>query len=49
MEILETNSKQCKILVKDGKKYVIRYPRKIGATIEYYRSTPEREILGIIE
>lgn len=49
MEILETNSKQCKILVKDGKKYVIRYPRKIGATIEYYRSTPESEILGIIE
>lgn len=49
MEILDTNSKQCKILVKDGKKYVIRYPRKIGATIEYYRSTPESEILEIIE
>lgn len=49
MELLDTNSKQCKILVKDGKKYVIRYPRKIGATIEYYRSTPESEILKIIE
>ena len=49
MEILDTNSKQCKILDKDGKKYVIRYPRKIGATIEYYRSTPESEILEIIE
>lgn len=49
MEILDTSSKQCKILVKDGKKYVIRYPRKIRATIEYYRSTPESEILKIIE
>ena len=49
MEILDTSSKQCKILIKDGKKYVIRYPRKIGATVEYYRSTPENEVLKILQ
>ena len=36
MEILDTSSKQCKILIQDGKKYVIRYPRTIGKTVEYF-------------
>jgi hypothetical protein len=38
MEVLDTSSKQCKIIIRDGKKYVIKFPRKIRETIEYYRS-----------
>lgn len=49
MEILDTSSKQCKILIRDGKKYVIRYPRKIGKTVEYYRSTPEEEVIKVLQ
>lgn len=49
MEILNTSSSQCKILIRDNKKYVIRYPRKIGQTVEYYRSTPETEVIKILQ
>ena len=49
MEILNTSSSQCKILIRDNKKYVIRYPRKIGQTVEYYRSTPEMEVIKILQ
>ncbi len=45
MKLLDTSSKYCKIAVEDDKKYLIRYPRKIGITQEYYRSTPEYEVL----
>ena len=49
MEILNTSSSQCKILIRDNIKYVIRYPRKIGQTVEYYRSTPETEVIKILQ
>lgn len=49
MEILDTSSKQCKIAIQDGKKYVIRYPRIIGANVEYYRSTPEDIVIKILQ
>ena len=49
MEILDTSSKQCKILIQDGKKYVIRYPRTIGKTVEYYRFTPEEKVIQAIQ
>lgn len=49
MEILDTSSKQCKILIQGEKKYVIRYPRKIGRTVEYYRSTPEDEVIKVLQ
>ena len=48
MEILNTSSSQCKILISNDKKYVLRYPRKIRQTVEYYRSTPEIEIIKIV-
>lgn len=49
MEILDTSSKQCKILIQSGKKYVIRYPRTIGKTVEYYRSTPEEKVIEAVQ
>ena len=49
MEILDTSSKQCKIVIQDEKKYVIRYRRKVGKRVEYYRSTPEDEIIKILQ
>ncbi len=49
MKILNTSSKQCKIVINDGKKYVIRYPREIGKTVEYYRSTPEDEVIKVLQ
>lgn len=49
MEVLDTSSKQCKIIIRDGKKYVIKFPRKIKETIEYYRSTPESEIIKVLQ
>ncbi len=49
MEILNTSSSQCKILISNDKKYVLRYPRKIRQTVEYYRSTPETEIIKILQ
>lgn len=49
MEILNTSSSQCKILISNDKKYVLRYPRKIRQTVEYYRSTPEIEIIKILQ
>lgn len=49
MEILDTSSKQCKILIQDGKKYVIRYPRKLGISVEYYRSTPEDKVIELLQ
>lgn len=49
MEILDTSSKQCKIVIQDGKKYIIRYPREIGKTVEYYRSTPENEVIKVLQ
>lgn len=49
MEILNTSSAQCKILISNDKKYVLRYPRKIRQTVEYYRSTPEIEIIKILQ
>lgn len=49
MEILNTSSLQCKILIHNNKKYVIRYPRKIGKTVEYYRSTPETEVIKVLQ
>lgn len=48
MKILNTSSNQCKILIDKDKKYVIRYPRSIGVTREYYRSTPELEIIELL-
>lgn len=49
MQILDTSSRQCKILIQDGKKYVIRYPRKIGIPVEYYRSTPEDIVIELLQ
>ena len=49
MEILNTSSSQCKILISNDKKYVLRYPRKIRQTVEYYRSTPETEVIKILQ
>lgn len=49
MKVLDTSSKQCKILIKDGKKYVLRFPREIGKTVEYYRSTPENEFIKVLQ
>lgn len=49
IEVLDTSSKQCKIVIQDGKKYIIRYPRKIGKTAEYYCSTPEDKIINVLQ
>ena len=48
MELLETSSNQCKIFIHENERYVIRYPRSIGVSREYYRSTPEYEIIGLL-
>lgn len=47
-KILNTDSKFCKILIKGDHKYVIKYPRKLHSTIEYYRSTREDEVLHLL-
>lgn len=49
MQIINTSSKQCKIIIQGDKKYVLRYPREIGKTVEYYRSTPENEVIRVLE
>lgn len=49
IRILDTRSKQCKIVEKGKEKYVIKYQRKIKVTTEYYRSTPEDKILEALE
>lgn len=49
MKLLDTSSNQCKILISDGKKYIVKYPRKLGANTEYYRSTPECKIIEILQ
>ena len=43
MEILNTSSPQCKILIRDNKKYVIRYPRKIFPN-GVFTSTPVNNV-----
>ena len=39
-------SNYCQVINEDKK--VIKYQRKVGITQEYYRSTPELEILKIL-
>ena len=48
MDLLDTSSSQCKILIDKNKKYVIRYPRNIGIVREYYRFTPESDIIDLL-
>lgn len=49
IKLLDTSSKYCKIAIKEDKKYVIRYPRECGVTREYYRSTPEYEVIELVQ
>lgn len=48
MDLLDTSSSQCKILLDENKKYVIRYPRDIGVAREYYRFTPEFDLIELL-
>jgi len=49
MDLQDTSSPQCKILLDENKKYVIRYPRVIGVVQEYYRFTPEFVVIDLLE
>lgn len=49
MDLLDTSSPQCKILTDGKESYVIRYPRDIGPISEYYRFTPESDVINLLE
>lgn len=48
MDFLDTSSPKCKILSEGNTKYVIRYPRNIGVVQEYYRYTPENDVIKVL-
>lgn len=49
MKLLDTSSMYCKIAIENDKKYIVKYPRECGVTREYYRSTPENELIESIQ
>ena len=45
---MKTDSDYCEIIIKKEKKYIKKYNRNQNELREYYRSTPEVEILTLL-
>lgn len=48
IKVMKTDSDYCEIIIKKEKKYIKKYNRNQNELREYYRSTPEVEILTLL-